>query len=179
MSDDKPVFVQLVELLGVAEAVANDQPVIVITIRPDPPNFWPHNIALTKDQAWRLATDLGSILAPVRSLGVRLTTATGCGTRVEVESAKWDSSSGRKGRRPGLRWTCCDTRPPEPVTSAVDERTRIGPPSHYLSFVGPWYWRLVGDVVVGLLLVSVLTWGSGYLCVVPITVFAVPSRHLS
>jgi hypothetical protein len=50
-----------------------------------------------------------------------------------------------------------------PLVCAVDERTRIGPPSHYLSFVGPWYWRLVGDVVVGLLLVSVLTWGSGYL----------------
>ena len=64
MSDDKPVFVQLVELLGVAEAVANDQPVIVITIRPDPPNFWSHNIAITKDQAWRLARDLENLLIP-------------------------------------------------------------------------------------------------------------------
>ncbi len=42
MSDDKPVFVQRVELLGVAEAVANEQPVIVITIRPDPSTFRPH-----------------------------------------------------------------------------------------------------------------------------------------
>ena len=71
MSDDKPVFVQLVELRSVAEAVANEQPVIVITIRPDPPNLWPHNIAHTKDQAWRLATDLGNILLPFVLLGER------------------------------------------------------------------------------------------------------------
>ncbi len=50
-----------------------------------------------------------------------------------------------------------------PIVCAVDERTRVGPPHYSFSFVGPWYWRLVGDVVVCLLLVSVLTWGSGYL----------------
>ena len=102
MSDDKPVFVQRVELLGVAEAVANEQPVIVITIRPDPSTFRPHNIALTKDQAWRLATDLGSILLPfVLLVCVLLATATGCGARVEVESAKWGSSSGERVRDSG------------------------------------------------------------------------------
>jgi len=45
-----------------------------------------------------------------------------------------------------------------PFVCAVGEWTDL--PSHHLSFL---YWRLVGDVVVGLLLVSVLTWGSGYL----------------
>jgi hypothetical protein len=47
-----------------------------------------------------------------------------------------------------------------PWVCAVDERWRIGPPGSYLSFS---YWRLVGDAVVGLLLVSVLTWSSRYL----------------
>ncbi|MHB8954478.1 MAG: hypothetical protein ACYC4U_16020 [Pirellulaceae bacterium] len=98
MSDNKPVFVQLVELLGVAEAVANEQPVIVITIRPDPPKFWSHNIALTKDQAWRLATDLGSLLLPFVLLVCVLLATTGCGAKVEVESAKWDSSSVERAR---------------------------------------------------------------------------------
>ena len=101
MSDDKPVFVQLVELLGVAEAVANEQPVIVITIRPDPPNFRPHNIALTKEQAWRLATDLGSLLLPFVLLVCVLLATTGCGARVEIESAKWGSSSGERTAEPG------------------------------------------------------------------------------
>ena len=71
MSDDKPVFVQLVELLGVAEAVANDQPVIVITIRPDPPNFWPHNIAFHEGPGLAARYRSGKHPAPVRSLGVR------------------------------------------------------------------------------------------------------------
>ena len=71
MSDDKPVFVQLVELLGVAEAVANDQPAVVITIRPDPPTYFPHNIALSEAQAWRLADRSREPPAPVRPPGLR------------------------------------------------------------------------------------------------------------
>jgi hypothetical protein len=116
LSDDKPVFVQLVELLGVAEAVVNDEPVIVITIRPDPPNFWPHNIALTKDQAWRLATDLGSLLLPFVLL-LSLLTMTGCGTKVEVESANWDSSSGERTRTQAE----VDVLRPEPVAEPKAE----------------------------------------------------------
>lgn len=116
MSDDKPVFVQLVELLGVAEAVANDQPVIVITIRPDPPNFWPHNIALTKDQAWRLVTDLGSILLPFVLL-VSITMTIGCGATVDLESANWDSSSGQVART-AVEVDLLRPQPPEPVTIA-------------------------------------------------------------
>ena len=71
MSDDKPVFVQLVELLGVAEAVANEQPVIVITIRPDPPNFWPHNIAIHQRPSLAAGTRPGKPTDPVRSAGER------------------------------------------------------------------------------------------------------------
>lgn len=96
MSAEKPVFVQLVELLAVTEAVANNEPVIVITIRPDPPNFFPHNIALTKAQAWRLARDLENLLVPFVLLLVVLLSASGC--RARVDSAKWDSSSGETAR---------------------------------------------------------------------------------
>ena len=123
MSDDKPVFVQLVELLGVAEAVANDQPVIVITIRPDPPHFWPHNIALTKDQAWRLATDLGSILLPfVLLVSVLLATTTGCGARVDLESANWESSSGQAAKT-AVEVDLLRPQPPEPGCRAEGHRT--------------------------------------------------------
>ena len=126
MPDDKPVFVQLVELLGVAEAVANDQPVIVITIRPDPPNFWPHNIAFTKDQAWRLATDLGSLLLPFVLLVCVLLATTGCGARVEVESAKWGSSSGEWAKTQ-VEVDMLRPQPPEPVTIA--KSTEPPPPA--------------------------------------------------
>jgi len=126
MSDENPVFVQLVELLGVAEAVANDEPVIVITIRPDPPKFRPHNIAFTKDQAWRLATDLGSILLPFVLLVCVLLTTTGCGARVEVESAKWGSSSGERTRTQA-EVDVLRPQPPEPVTIA--KSTEPPPPA--------------------------------------------------
>jgi hypothetical protein len=127
MSDDKPVFVQLVELLGVAEAVVNDEPVIVITIRPDPPNFWPHNIALTKDQAWRLATDLGSILLPfVLLVCVLLATATGCGARVDLESADWDSSSGQAART-AVEVDLLQPQPPEQIAEPKDTERPFTP----------------------------------------------------
>lgn len=118
MSDDEPVFVQLVELLGVAEAVANERPVIVITIRPDLPNFWSHNIAITKDQAWRLATDLGSILLPFVLL-VSITMTIGCGARVDLESANWDSSSGQTART-AVEVDLLHTRVSEPIAQATE-----------------------------------------------------------
>lgn len=73
-----------------------------------------------------------------------------------------------------------------PFVCAIDERTRVGPPIDYFSFVGPWCWRLLGDAVVGLLLVSMLTWGSRYLwvrfqhgvrCPQPPPVLATLARH--
>ncbi len=85
MSADKPVSVQLVELLGASEAILNDQPVIVLTIHYDLPRFVPHNIALTKPQTWRLATNLQNVLVPFVLL--LIATVAGCSARVEVESA--------------------------------------------------------------------------------------------
>lgn len=120
MSDDKPVFVQLVELLGVAEAVANDEPVIVITIRPDPPNFFPHNIALSESQAWRLMIDLQNLMIPfVLLVSVLLATATGCGARVDLESAKWDSLSGETAKA-AVEVDLLRTQPPEQIAEPKD-----------------------------------------------------------
>ena len=119
MSNDKPVFVQLVELLGVAEAVANDEPVIVITIRPDPPNFCPHNIALTMAQAWRLMIDLQNVMIPfVLLVSVLLATTAGCGTRVDLESTNWDSASGETAK--AVEVDLLRTRAPEPVAQATE-----------------------------------------------------------
>jgi hypothetical protein len=125
MSAEKPLFVQLVELLTVTEAVANDQPVIVITIRPDPPNFVPHNIALTKAQAWRLARDLENLLVPfVLLVSLFLATTAGCGARVELESAKWDSSSGETARA-AVEVDLLRSQPTKPV--AKTEATELPP----------------------------------------------------
>jgi hypothetical protein len=125
MSDDKPVFVQLVELLGVAEAVANDQPVIVITIRPDPPNSWSHNIAISKDQAWRLARDLENLLLPFVLLVSVLLATTGCGARVDLESANWDSASGDTAKV-AVEVDLLRTRVSEPVAQATACRRSSG-----------------------------------------------------
>jgi len=51
MSADKPLMKQLVEILAVAEATGwppKNEPVVVITVRPDPDSFHPHSIALKK-----------------------------------------------------------------------------------------------------------------------------------
>lgn len=59
---------QPVEYLGVSEGLLNDpatgEPVIVITIRPDPPNWFPVSLALSAAQAGRLMSDLQNLLIP-------------------------------------------------------------------------------------------------------------------
>ena len=108
MSDDKPVFVQLVELLGEAEAVANEQPVIVITIRPDPPNFWPHNIALTKARLGGSLPIWRSILLPFVLFGVR----SPGDDLAAVQESIWSPPTGTrrraKRRKRRLRLNYCD-----------------------------------------------------------------------
>jgi len=86
MSTEKPLMPQFVELLGLAEALGPaDEPVVVITVRPEPNSFRPHNIALKKTQAVRLLKDLESLLeVPVVVLLACLASA-GCSARVEVE----------------------------------------------------------------------------------------------
>ena len=101
VSDNQPhVPSQPVEYLAVSEALlghpTTGEPVVIVTLRPDPPNFAVVNLAFPVEQAWRLLTDLQNILVPFVLLMAVL--ATGCGARVEVESAKWGSSSGERAR---------------------------------------------------------------------------------
>ena len=59
---------QPVEYLAASEALLNDpttgEPAIIITIRPDPPNWFSVNLALSTAQAGRLLADLQNLLIP-------------------------------------------------------------------------------------------------------------------
>lgn len=87
------VMAQPVVYLGLSDSVASrpskEEPVIVITIRPDEDSFRPHNLAIAKAQAQRLWEDLGSVLnrSAVLLAGIALASAIGCSAKVEVESA--------------------------------------------------------------------------------------------
>jgi hypothetical protein len=83
MTAEKPMHVQPIELLGVTEGMANEQPVIVVSIRPDPANWRPHNIVLSKRQATRLLTDLGNLLRVPVVLLLGCVLAGGCSARIE------------------------------------------------------------------------------------------------
>jgi len=92
-ADKRRLRVQMVELLAVwpAEALLNDptngEPVVILTIRPDPSNWFSVNLALTTAQAGRLMADLQNLLIPFGLLVAILLAATvGCSAKVEVES---------------------------------------------------------------------------------------------
>jgi hypothetical protein len=59
---------QPVEYLAAAEALLNDpttgEQVVILTIRPDPPNWFAVNLALSTAQAGRLLADLQNLLIP-------------------------------------------------------------------------------------------------------------------
>lgn len=67
MSESLNLKVKVVELLAVWPGEANvgsppvEQPVIILTVRPEPTSFHPYNLAITAAQAQRLATDLVSL----------------------------------------------------------------------------------------------------------------------
>ncbi len=138
MSNRNKVMAQPVGYLGLAEGVVGSPPgeerVVIITIRPEPSSFCPHNIAIAKAQAERLWEDLGTVLyrSVVLLLCLLLATATGCSARVEVESSKWttpppassesDATAGEKARTT-VEVDLLQTRssvppPPRPTSSA-------------------------------------------------------------
>lgn len=90
MSAQEPLMTQLVELLGISQAAAwppSTDEVVIITVRPQPNSFHPHNIALKKAQAIRLLKDLESLLRPtvVVLVAFLAVVAAGCSARVGVE----------------------------------------------------------------------------------------------
>lgn len=140
MPDNQPHFpTQPIEYLAVSEGLlghpTSGKPVIILSIRPDPPNFLVVNLALSLDQAWRLARDIENLLIPfVLLLGILLTT--GCGAKVEVESAKWSPSWGEKAttsvevdllrsQRPE-RGEETKAKEPQPEPNPADEKPVIG-----------------------------------------------------
>ena len=78
---DHQAKVHEVELLSVSTAHVGDEPVVVISIRPDEGSFRPHNIGLHRSQAERLLEDLKRLLAVAPLL---LLLMTGCSGRVDV-----------------------------------------------------------------------------------------------
>ncbi|MHB0959310.1 MAG: hypothetical protein ACYC0X_23435 [Pirellulaceae bacterium] len=128
-----------VEYLAVSEGLlghpTTGEPVIILTIRPDPPSFLVVNLALPIDQAWRLARDIENLLIPFALLLVILLT-TGCRVRANVESAKWASSSGERMRtaveadllRPQRPEQVGETKAtePQPQAAPADEKPVIG-----------------------------------------------------
>ena len=105
MSAEKPLMSQLVELLGISQATGSPpgtDEVVIITVRPQPDNFRPHNIALKKAQAIRLLKDLESLLRPtvVVLVACSALAAVGCSARVEVERTKTQLPRRRKPRPP-------------------------------------------------------------------------------
>ncbi len=84
---------QFVEILSVARARTTldgieKQPAVVVTVRPEPNSWRPHNLGLTIAQAERLRDDLVSLLeAPATFLLLAvLALATGCSAKVEVSN---------------------------------------------------------------------------------------------
>jgi len=124
---------QLVELLGLAEAMADDEPVVVITVRPDPNCFHPHNIALKKAQAVRLLRDLESLLkVPAMFLVASLAVvACGCSARVEVERAGDTSATGTEISSTEFGRTAVELdfqpRSPQPVPQPKPPPVRVTP----------------------------------------------------
>jgi hypothetical protein len=130
---------QPIEYLAVSETLLNDpttgEQVVVITIRPVPPNWFSVNLALSTAQAGRLLADLQNLLIPFGLVvGVLLAATVGCGAKVEVESATWNSPSsepkattGEKARTM-VEVDLLQTRPPEVVAKADPPAAKMPEP---------------------------------------------------
>jgi hypothetical protein len=130
---------QPVEYLPVSSTLLNDpttgEQVVVITIRPVPPNWFSVNLALSLARAGRLLADLQNLLIPFTLLiGVLLAATVGCGGRVEVESATWNSpasetkaTTGEKARTT-VEIDVLRTRPQEFVAKADSPAAKVPEP---------------------------------------------------
>ena len=82
---------QFIEVLSVARAWTDldaheERPAVILTIRPKPDSWQPHNLGLTIPQAERLRDDLDALLKTPATfiLLAVLALATGCSAKVEV-----------------------------------------------------------------------------------------------
>lgn len=81
------VQVHEIEYLAVSNAKVGDEPVVIITIRPDEGSFRPHNLGIARSQAERLLEDLKTVLSR-SAVGLVLLALgfSGCSADVEVET---------------------------------------------------------------------------------------------
>ena len=111
-----------VEVLSVARARTDldaheKRPVVILTIRPEPGSWRPHNLGLTIAQAERLRDDLDSLLStPATFLLVAvLALATGCSAKVEVVNETTLATQAE-----------ADSVPPTPPAAALEKhRTAV------------------------------------------------------
>ena len=88
-------LVQMVEYLNASPASSAEGETIVITIRPEPESFRPHNIGLLRPQAERLLKDLQRALARLGPLLLfSLIAAAGCSSSVHVSSSTHPHATG-------------------------------------------------------------------------------------
>lgn len=110
MASDGKIMVHMVELLGIWPGEAKigsstqEEPVVIVTVRPEPHSFQSHNFGLSLAQAERRWEDLGSILGRLAMfllLALLPLAATGSSAKVEVERENWNntSSQARSGEK--------------------------------------------------------------------------------
>jgi len=81
---DNDISVHEVEYLSVSTGKIDDEPVVIITVRPELPSFRPHNLSIARSQAERLFEDLKTILSR-SAVWLVLVALAGCSADVEVE----------------------------------------------------------------------------------------------
>jgi len=125
---------QLVELLGISETMGwppSGESVVVITVRPEPTSFRPHNLALKKTQAVRLLKDLESLLRPTVVVLVACVAlvAAGCSARVEVEQTNDTDATATEATTADFHRTTVEVdfqpRPPQPVPQPKPPRVTV------------------------------------------------------
>jgi hypothetical protein len=129
---------QSVEYLSVNQGLLGDpaigEPVVIITIRPEPlESFEVVNLAIPMPQAQRLLADLTNLLMPFVLLLGLLAATIGCGARVDVGSKRWGSASGEIAKT-AVEVVLLQPRPPEAVIktdppAAKTPKRPIQPPS--------------------------------------------------
>lgn len=118
----KPLVTQLVELLGISQATAwppSTDEVVIITVRPEPNSFRPHNLASKKAQAVPLLRDLERLLRSPAMILLACLASAGCSARVGVERGSGTDATATETSSTEISRTTVELdfqpHPPQPV----------------------------------------------------------------